>query len=44
MIRKVGKKYKLVSKKTGRTLGTHSTRSAAMRQERAVQASKRRKK
>lgn len=40
MIRKVGKKYVLYSKKTGKRLGTHSSRAGALRQERAIQISK----
>jgi hypothetical protein len=44
VIRKRGKKYVLVSKSTGKTLGTHSTRAGAERQERAIQANKRRRK
>lgn len=36
-IRKVGAHYELVSKKTGRVLGTHPTYDAALRQERAIQ-------
>ncbi len=43
-IRKSGKGFKLVSKKTGKTLGTHTTRAGAARQERAIQANKRKKK
>jgi hypothetical protein len=37
MIRKVGSKYVLYSRKTGKRLGTHSSRASAMRQERAIQ-------
>jgi len=40
VIKKVGSKYKLVAKSTGKTLGTHPSRAAAEKQERAVQASK----
>lgn len=40
MIRKVGGKYALYSKKTGKRLGTHATKAGAKRQERAIQASK----
>jgi hypothetical protein len=40
VIKKVGNKVKLISKSTGKTLGTHSSRAAAERQERAIQASK----
>jgi len=43
-IRKVGKKFVLISRKTGRRLGTHTSRAKALRQERAIQASKRRRK
>jgi len=38
-IRKVGDKFKLISG-TGRTLGTHDTRAAATRQEKAINTSK----
>lgn len=40
MIRKVGKKYVLYSKKTGRRLGTHGSKASALRQERAIQVAK----
>lgn len=43
MIRKSGSKYKVVSK-SGRTLGTHTTRKAALKQLGAVEASKARRK
>ena len=43
MIRKRGNKFVLVSKTTGRTLGTHATRAKAEAQERAIQANKKRK-
>ena len=43
MIRKVGGKYKLIAKGSGRVLGTHSTRAGAVRQERAIQVSKAKK-
>lgn len=43
MIKKRGSKYVLVSKSTGKTLGTHSSRASAARQERAIQISKARK-
>ncbi len=43
VIKKSGSGYKLKSKKTGKTLGTHSSRAGAMRQERAIQASKARR-
>lgn len=39
MIKKTKSGYKLVSKTTGRTLGTHKTRVDARRQERAIKAS-----
>jgi hypothetical protein len=42
MIRKRGKKF-VVTSKSGRTLGTHRTRQAAVRQLGAVEASKARK-
>jgi len=40
MIRKRGNKWVLVSKSTGKTLGTHPSRDAALAQERAIQISK----
>lgn len=40
MIRKRGGEFALLSKKTGKTLGTHATRAGAEKQERAIQASK----
>mgnify|MGYP001590487423 CR=1 FL=1 len=40
VIRKRGTSYQLVAKTTGKVLGTHVTKAAANRQERAVQASK----
>jgi len=40
MIKKVGSKFKLIAKSTGKTLGTHPSRAAAVKQERAIQASK----
>jgi hypothetical protein len=40
MIRKRGKKHVLISKRTGRVLGRHTSRAAAERQERAIQISK----
>ena len=40
MIRKRGSKYVLISKSTGKVLGTHPSKGAAARQERAIQASK----
>jgi len=40
MIRKRGKKWALLSKSSGRVMGTHPTRAAAVRQERAVNLSK----
>lgn len=39
-IRKKGSKYQLVSKSTHKVLGTHPTKAAAQRQERAIQAAK----
>ena len=43
MIKKEGNKFVLRAKGTGRKLGSHSTRAAAQRQERAIQARKKRK-
>ncbi len=40
MIRKVGTKYVLYSRKTGKRLGTHGSRASALRQERAIQIAK----
>jgi hypothetical protein len=40
VIKKAGSKFKLISKSTGKTLGMHSSRAAAVKQERAIQASK----
>lgn len=40
VIKKQGSKYVLKSKSTGKTLGTHSTKAGAARQERAIQANK----
>lgn len=40
MIRKRGKKWVLVSKTSGRVLGTHPSKAAAERQEAAVNISK----
>jgi dolichyl-phosphate-mannose--protein O-mannosyl transferase len=37
---KKGKKYVLLSKKTGRVLGTHPSRANALKQEKAIQISK----
>ncbi len=37
---KRGKKYVLLSKTTGRVLGTHPSRADAMKQEKAIQISK----
>lgn len=42
-IQKRGSKYVLKSKKTGKTLGTHESKTKAERQERAIQISKARK-
>ncbi len=40
MIKKKGKFWLLLSRTTGRVLGTHPTKKAALRQERAIQISK----
>lgn len=40
MIKKKGSKHVLVSRKTGRVLGTHDTKEGALAQERAIQISK----
>lgn len=40
MIRRVGGKYVLYSKKTGKRLGTHGSKAGALRQERAIQIAK----
>lgn len=40
MITKEGNQYVLRSKKTGRVLGKHPTRAAAMKQETAINISK----
>ena len=40
MITKKGSKYVLKSKSTGKVLGTHDTKADALKQERAIQASK----
>ena len=40
MIKKRGKKWVLLSKKSGRVLGTHPTKAGADRQEAAVNISK----
>lgn len=40
MIRRVGGKYVLYSKKTGKRLGTHPSKAGALRQERAIQIAK----
>lgn len=37
MIRKIGNKYRLVSRKTGRNLGTYPTKAGAEKRERQVQ-------
>jgi hypothetical protein len=42
-IRKVGKKYNLYSRKTGKLLGSHPSRKAAMKQEIAIQIAKHRR-
>ena len=39
-IKKSGTGYTLVSKSTGKVLGRHPTRAAAVRQERAIQIAK----
>ena len=39
-VRKRGAKYQLVSPTTGKVLGTHPTKTAAQKQERAVNISK----
>lgn len=43
VIRKKGSKYELVSKKTGRNLGTYSTKAGAQKRERQVEYFKHRK-
>jgi len=40
MIVKRGKKWCLLSKSSGRTLGCHPSREAALKQEKAIQISK----
>ena len=40
MIKKRGKKWVLVSKKSGKVLGTHPTKTAAEKQEAAINISK----
>ena len=40
MIQKRGNKWVLLSKSTGRVLGTHPSRADAMEQEKAIQISK----
>lgn len=42
MIRRRGEGYVLLSKKTGKTIGRHPSKAAALRQERAIQVRKRR--
>jgi len=44
MIREVNGQFQLVSKKTGKVLGTHPTMARALAQEAAINASKKRKK
>jgi len=44
MIREKNGKFQLVSKKTGKVLGTHETRAGALGQERAIKASQKRRK
>jgi hypothetical protein len=36
MIKKLGNKFKLISKSTGKTLGTHSSKEKAEAQEKAI--------
>lgn len=43
MIRKRGRKYVLYSKKTGRRLGTHSSKRKAKLQEYAIKMAKKRR-
>jgi len=43
-IKKEGSKWVLRSKKTGKVLGRHKTKSGALRQERAIKASQKKKK
>jgi len=40
---KRGNKYVLISKSTGKVLGTHPNRASALKQEKAIQISKARK-
>ena len=40
---KRGNKYVLISKSTGKVLGTHPNRATALKQEKAIQISKARK-
>lgn len=40
MIKKQGNKYALMTADGSRKLGTHASRASALRQERAIQASK----
>lgn len=44
MIRKKGNKYQVVAKSTGKVLGSHATRAEALKQLRAIEASKARRK
>ena len=44
MIRKVGNKYCLYSKSTGKLLGCHKTKKEALAQERAIQIAKHKRK
>jgi len=43
MIIKSGNKYLLISKTTGKTLGTHKTKASAQAQEVAIRANKKRR-
>ena len=43
MIRKKGSKWVLKSRKTGKTLGTHSSKQGAIKQEQAIEIAKHRK-
>lgn len=43
MIRKIAGKFRLVSKRTGRNLGTYKTKAGAIKRERQVQYFKHRK-
>lgn len=43
MIRKVGKKYRIYSRKTGKNLGTFNSKAAALKHEREIQYFKHKK-